>query len=281
MKSFKTAFKSVYEKGLAKYGFQKVKGSQPYYVRCIGDEIVHVIAFQDRISLSQFHKIFDVIFGVATVYRKEILLNDTPKFNQDWLKPLSTICYKEKYYSAHDPKAYEEMIPYEFVYAKADENAMMAEIAKSFALTEKYAIPILDKVTTLDACMKHFFKYNPFILLLPEISDAYVKGFDGGCENEGLLSTRIYGKKEYEDDLKKVYEEEAEEELYYMNAGLNKVTMEQHTRNIMEGKERLKELLHKFDILQDTPEWQEKICRELELRKNNNIKILKECGLKN
>ena len=278
MKSFSTAFKRVYEKGLMKYGFKKVKGKQPYYVRCIGNEIVHVIAFQNMYSLSQFHKVFVVLFGVATVYRKEILFNFPPKFNQQWLKELSTICYKENYYPAHDAKAYEEMIPREFVYAIADENAMMAEITKSFALTEKYAIPILDKVTTLEACINHFFKYSSILLILSEISDAYVQGLIGRDDNEGLLSTRIYGREAFENGWQRVFEEVDAEELYRMNAGLNKLTIEQHRENVMEHQKDLKEMLNIFDILQNTPEWQEKIRKELEQRKNNNIAILRECG---
>lgn len=76
MKSFKTAFKSVYEKGLMKYCFRKVKGDQLYYARCIGDEIVHVITFWEEFSYNQshigiFNKAFTVLFGAATVYRKK------------------------------------------------------------------------------------------------------------------------------------------------------------------------------------------------------------------
>ena len=286
MKSFSTAFKSVYEKGLMKYGFKKVKGKRPYYVRCIGNEIVHVISYKDMFTYRQnipgvFNKAFIVIFGVATIYRRKIAFDALPKDNTRWLSDLSEICFKENYYPAHDRRAYDEMIPIKFEYAGTDEDAMMAEITRSFALTEKYAIPVLDKVTTLEECMKHFFKYNNFILAIPEVTDAYVRGWAAGDHNEGLLSTRIYGKdkiEEYKNSWKKVFEESDENKLYLINAGMCGTTMEEHRRNVIEGKKELKELFNRFDILQNTPEWQEKIRKELEQRKNNNIEILRECG---
>ena len=101
MKTFKTAFKDTYEKGLMKYGFKKIKGSRPYYARCINNEIVHVISFQNKFTYKQnvpgiFNKAFTVLFGVATVYREKIAFDEQPKDNTEWLSELSTICYKEK-----------------------------------------------------------------------------------------------------------------------------------------------------------------------------------------
>ena len=286
MKSFSTAFKSVYEKGLMKYGFKKVKGKRPYYVRCIGNEIVHVISYKDMFTYNQnipgvFNKAFIVIFGVATVYRKKIAFDALPKDNTEWLSDLSDICFKENYYPAHDRRAYEKMIPIQFEYSGADEDAMMAEITRSFSLTEKYAIPVLDKVTTLEECMRHFFKYNYFILVIPEVTEAYVRGSAAGDDNEGLLSTRIYGKDrydEYENAWKKVFKEADDNELYLINAGMSGFTMEDHRMNVIRRQKDLEEMLNEFDILQNIPEWQEKIRRELEQRKNNNIEILRECG---
>ena len=92
------------------------------------------------------------------------------------------------------------------------------------------------------------------------------------------MSTRIYGREAFENGWQRVFEEVDAEELYRMNAGLNKLTIEQHRENVMEHQKDLKEMLNIFDVLQNTPEWQEKIRRELEQRKNNNIEILRECG---
>lgn len=287
MKSFAVAFKSVYEKGLMKYGFKKIKGSRLYYVRCVGDEIVHVIAVQDAFTPKQdstgiFHKAFWIVFGVATVYRKEIQLNVLPKDNQLWLNKLSDICYTEHYCSKYDRKACDEIIPRLFEYHGADEDAMMEVIRKSFELTEKYALPVLDHITTLEECLKHFFKYNPIAISIKDASDRYIQGEVGGKYNEGLVCTLVYESdriKEYENAWIKVYQEANEDELYYMNAGMSGITIEEHSKNETECEKKRKDKLILFDMLANTPECQEKIRRELEQRKSNNIEILRNCGL--
>lgn len=302
MKSFKTAFNSVYEKGLAKYGFQKVKGSQPYYVRCIGDEIIHVITFRDYSNPCLDNK-FAILFGAATVYRKTIAIGEPGKDSQSWLSELSTISYKENYYSAYDRKACEEMIPFRFKYVRmdddimsdeikeaikdaigwdgCDDNSMMDAINKSFELTVKYAIPILDKITTLEDCVKHFFKYDISLLWLYEACDDYIQGRRGLPYNEGLLLTVIYGNdrfEEYENAKLKALEKCNEKELYDINAGTSGLTMEQHEKYKMERMANHKANLERYKELMK-PEWQAKIHKEFELRKKNNIEFLKEHGL--
>lgn len=279
MKSFKTAFKSVYEKGLMQYGFCKVKGTQPYYARCIGDEIVHVITFQEDIS-SLNCKGFTILFGVVTVYRKKIAFDEPTKFSNDWLSELSSICFNENYYPMYDRRAFDEMIPFRFEYDKFYEETMMNAIIKSFALTEKYAIPVLDKITTLEECIKYFFKYKS-VLLRIEASDEFVKTWLCGEHNEGLLSIQIYRKnrfKEYEDAWRTVVKRDDDNELYRIKAGLSGLTMEQYRNAVIERKEWLQERLNTFQIMANDSEWQDKICKELKQRKNNNLETLEKYG---
>lgn len=172
------------------------------------------------------------------------------------------------------------MIPFRFEYSGEDENAMMEEIKKSFELTEKYAIPVLDKVVTLEDCMNHFFKYKQSLLWLLEASDAYVQRGIGGPNNEGLLSAVIYGKdrfEEYENARLRVLEECNEDELYCINAGISGLTMEQHRNYKIERMEEHEKSLNIFNEL-TSPEWQEKIRKELEVRKSGNIEILRKSG---
>ncbi|MCM1553311.1 MAG: hypothetical protein NC092_11520 [Butyrivibrio sp.] len=307
MKSFKAAFNSVYKKGLEKYGFKKVKGSRYYYARCVGDEIVHVITFR------QFPKLignctFTVMFGVATVYMEDIAMafDALEKDSSSWLSELSTICYKENYYPKYDEKAYEEMIPFRFEYDEVDEkimtdeikkvikdttgwegwdeNSMMDEINKSFELTVKYAIPVLDKITTLEDCVNHFYKYKQSLLsLLHEDSDAYIQGRWTEPHNVGLLTTVVYGNdrfEEYENAELKILEECNAHELYAMNReeGRWLITMEQHENNKKERMANHKAELEIYKKLMK-PEWQEKIHKELESRKKNNLELLRNYGL--
>lgn len=303
MKSFQAAFRSVYEKGLMQYGFRKVKGKYPYYARCIGDEIVHVITFWEVIPVDRsrpgvFEGVFEILFGVATVYREKIAFDEPQKWNREWLNGLSTICYRENDCPYNDQRAYEEMIPRWFTYTyniglnedlmeeiqKAHHgikvDSMMEEIEKSFELTEKYAIPVLDGIKTLEDCMNHYFKYRPAMLWIEEVSDDYVMGRSGEAYNEGLLSTVIYGKdrfEEYKVAKTREYEKSDEDELYRIKAGLSGLTMEEYENNKKEMMVYLDKKLCEFSELTN-PEWQEKIRGELETRKKNNTDILRHGG---
>lgn len=48
MATLNTVFKKVFGEGLKEYGFVKVKGRQPYLVRVIGGEIIHVITCRNE-----------------------------------------------------------------------------------------------------------------------------------------------------------------------------------------------------------------------------------------
>ena len=71
-KSLQTEFVKYYKEKLEPLGFKKVKGRQPYFVRAVNDEILHIISFYGQKELNC--QTFMVSFGVATVYRKEIKL---------------------------------------------------------------------------------------------------------------------------------------------------------------------------------------------------------------
>ena len=86
MTSINTIFKRVYGEALAPYGFVKIKGRQPYFVRMIGDEILQVITYMNEWCSKQFYKAFDIYCGVATVYRQRLNLERSPLENSNWFK---------------------------------------------------------------------------------------------------------------------------------------------------------------------------------------------------
>jgi len=83
--TFDTAFKHLYAKELAPYGFQKIKGRRPYFVRMVGDEIVHVISYQNSWSMRPY-KNFIVLWGAATVYRRRINFEKNPRDTIRWTR---------------------------------------------------------------------------------------------------------------------------------------------------------------------------------------------------
>ena len=42
-KSFQTEFVKYYKEKLEPFGYQKVKGRQPYFIRIVNNEILHII----------------------------------------------------------------------------------------------------------------------------------------------------------------------------------------------------------------------------------------------
>ena len=70
--TFNTAFKHLYEKKLKPYGFQKVKGKRPYFIRMIGDEIFHMITYRNCWS-DRPYKEFEVRWGVELYIGRKLI----------------------------------------------------------------------------------------------------------------------------------------------------------------------------------------------------------------
>ena len=80
-KSLQTEFVKYYKEKLEPLGFKKVKGRQPYFVRVVNDEILHIFTFMSVSSTEFGYKAFDLMCGIATVYRKEINFSIPPSQN--------------------------------------------------------------------------------------------------------------------------------------------------------------------------------------------------------
>ncbi|MCR4716683.1 MAG: hypothetical protein K5656_05840, partial [Lachnospiraceae bacterium] len=85
MKSLNKAFMEVYGEALAPYGFKRVKGRQPYIVRVINDEIVHVLPVIKEDTADYETSGFRIYAGVAKVYRLKIDFNIKPIDCKDWI----------------------------------------------------------------------------------------------------------------------------------------------------------------------------------------------------
>ena len=88
-------FVKYYKERLASLGFIKVKGRQPYFVRLVNNEIIHILTLDTGMSAKDGYKVAHLECGVATVYRQEINLSVTPRHNSDWLVDY-TRYYREK-----------------------------------------------------------------------------------------------------------------------------------------------------------------------------------------
>ncbi len=275
MKNFKTEIRNVFEKGLKPYGFVKAKCKNPYYVRLINNEILHIISYKEEQSIIH-SKAFVVTFGIATIYRKEIGLEISSGILNNALEELRRIPYL-----IENCEIYKEVIPYEMGYDLSDESGMGNIIDKAFELTETFALPILDKVNTLEECINYFLKYHPSVMNF-YADDGYVLRWKCDHNNEGLLYTLVYGVERREEFMKRMeelYKEISERELNKIINGKSRLTLEEHEKNNIDRQEGLQQLINDYTLLVIEPEWVSKVSEQMVSRKANNIAILKRCGI--
>lgn len=136
----KKAFNAIFGSALEPLGFVKPKLRQPYYIRMVGDEILHIIGINDM-------KSHLVLFGaVATVYRKELHLDKTYRQNETWLKTAMDF-YVE---NCAGNKAFDHRIQSGFAY-QIDLDPLSVSSAVNGALDAalQWILPALDKIQTL------------------------------------------------------------------------------------------------------------------------------------
>lgn len=152
-KSFKTEFVKYYKEKLEPLGFVKVKGAQPYFVRVVKDEILHIITYMEVPSTQYGYKSFHLMCGVATVYRKEINFTVSPKNNSDWLVALGTVNEKK------DTEFPLVTIPRDLkIFYYNTEN--IEEVLKETWEGAIILLKELDKVIDMDKVLWYLLKYN-------------------------------------------------------------------------------------------------------------------------
>ena len=274
MATFGTTFKRIYGEGLKKYGFKKIKGRQPYFVRMIGDEIIHVITYRPVNAYNFSHKEYEIYGGIATVYRANIDLDKTPRDNAVWLSDLYR--FYIKFNDGSEKKSYQEIGL--FSYEKDNEQAMAKSIEYSLEMTEKYVIPRLDKITNVKEGVDFFKEYNTPLLA---VKRNFGKGQSSYEYNEGLLNVLVYTLDEYISYIKNLHEECNNRILNEMRTGLNGFTMEQYQYDKEDRWKGMEDEIEVFTEISNSPEKYREVMEELERRKEHNLEVLKKYGVNN
>ena len=144
-----SAFKQVMGEALKPYGFKVIKGKQPYIVRVINNEILHIISFYSKDPDYPFDKAITIVCGMATVYRKRISLDLTPKQNRIWLKCYNNlgIPFMEKNGMA------KKRLPSKSCYNSNDPGSMIATLKTGAENLIKYVLPVFDEVKDIDSAL--------------------------------------------------------------------------------------------------------------------------------
>ena len=272
MATFGTTFKRIYGEGLKKYGFKKIKGRQPYFVRMIGDEIIHVITYRPVNAYNFSHKEYEIYGGIATVYRANIDLDKTPRDNAVWLSELYH--FYKKCDDGGEKEKYEEIGL--FSYEKDNESAMAKSIEYSLEVTEKYIIPRLDKITNVKEGVDFFKEYDTTLLA---IDRKFGRGQNGYDYNECLLNVLVYTLDEYINYIKNLHEECNNRILNNMKVGIYGFTMEQYQYDKEDRWKGMEDEIEVFTEISNSQEKYREVMEELERRKEHNLEVLKQYGV--
>ena len=153
MKTIKKEFVKQYTEFLKPYGFKKIKGNQPYFVRVINNEIIHVISYYNVKTNPSEDKAFRIQAGVLTKYRKSFEIFDHPVSRTNWLIVDDDLLKKkESFFPEYDK--YVQLGDDEY----NDYNMEMV-VSDSFK-NAKRIIELLDEVDNMYKAFLFFLKYN-------------------------------------------------------------------------------------------------------------------------
>ena len=153
MKGLGTAFKQIFGEALKKYGYIKIKGKYPYYIRVVNNEIVHVITFSTRPKEKEGYKEYDVYGGVATVYRHCINFNIPVTQNYNWIYANSEFYCKNHPYQNNTEIRKKWRT---FSYRENDEESLMESLRYALEVTEEVMLPILETADTMEHCYEYY-----------------------------------------------------------------------------------------------------------------------------
>ncbi|MCL2086904.1 MAG: hypothetical protein FWH05_04835 [Oscillospiraceae bacterium] len=258
--SLNAAFKQVFGEALEPLGFKLIKSKYPYFVRVVeGGEIIHVITIRNEWTGEHYYKAFNIMGGVATVYRREISLNLAPKDNSNWLK-----CNHKFYLTLNPFDDDKDSVVTKFTY---DEKTMVDVVRDSLEVTRKFMLPQIGSATDINSCIEYFHKLG-----LP--MNFYDDGnFKMTFDNEGFLYIKTSN---YNELIKKNIKRHLSIYDYNVRIGTHGYTQEEYEERCKRAEEvEIREITRRNNVFSNP-----KSSVELEHRKTMNVKILRSCGFK-
>ncbi|MDR2559775.1 MAG: hypothetical protein LBC86_09595 [Oscillospiraceae bacterium] len=164
MPTLSKVFLDVFGEALAPIGFKKLKGKHPYFVRLIGDEIIHVIAYRSEITGISNSKAYSILCGIATVYNYQIDFKINPLYNNSWLKNISSH-YIRLNLLDYDKGFYDSIVRISN-YNPDDNESIVNAVKISLSDTKDIILPIFDKVVDIDSCIEYFYKIGQSMCLV-------------------------------------------------------------------------------------------------------------------
>ncbi len=267
-------FKKIYGEALAPYGFKKIKGKQPYFVRVIGDEIVHVITYMTRPREREGYKQYMILGGVATVYRNNLCLDETPRENSVWLLDNSDIARRDG--TIMDMKEKHEEW-YKFSYKEGDDADLYNSLIYSVDIMEKLMLPVLNEVIDIKTGVDYFQNYNPSILGIYD-DENFGRRYGNSDFNEGYLDLKVHSVETYREKKRMSFERERKNDLRLIECGGWGITKDEYEMRKQESWQRIEGKITVFEKLYNDKKEYIRIMEELERRKEVNVQRLRDYG---
>ena len=245
--SLNAAFKKVFGEALAPLGYKPVKGKYPYLVRVIpGGEIIHVITCEESLCSYPRARKFDIVGGIATVYRHRIDLDYSSKHNNIWLNPIGTFYARTVLKSEYNQQTFESLDGIK--YKENDNLSLLNAMNRALEFANKYMLPYLNRAVDLKSSL------NYIKVLRQKCSTnnfSYPLNFEGcGHHDEGFLHIKTE------------------------NEVLTNTLKGKIDGTILCDEQSRQKAAEKYAFFTD-PE----VLTELERRKAANTEILRSCGL--
>ena len=267
--TFNAAFDMVFGDELKAASFKKIKGRNPYYVRIVNEDIIHVLTYISKASGRRNQKAFEIYAGAASLYRDNIDLSIKPADNIHWMCSSFTLFKEEHLIPQLRTKNEEETLQKLscFYYEKDNNASLLAALNESLRLTNQYLLPYISTITDINT-----------LILYVDKSIRMPCTFDERFEGLLFLKTNDYlevcRKKAINWENK--YKARLEMQKFGYSLGCSQ---EEFERLVRERESYVSKYIAPIENVLNLPELHSKYNEILTKRKNDNTNKLKQYGL--
>ena len=259
--TLKSAFTQVFGEALETLGFKKVKSKFPYYARLVNDEIVQVITIVSRPDNQ-----FEILGGIATLYRQKLSLDISPKYNEAWLKGNHWYSWNSDMYGVEMKHERSKILEF------YSGDHLEKEIYRALDVTKDIMMNIFNKVDTIEKCI-YFYDIFGMDIRIHHMDD-FGDHFPVNYYNEGLLIVKTMGIEQFS-----LLMDKHNEKVLRTNMSYSTYQESSYERLVNERVEYKERKCYEYKEIISDAKWLRKLDIELNKRQENNIKLLQEYKL--
>lgn len=263
--SLNAAFKQVFGEALEPLGFIKAKTKYPYYIHFVDNSFIQIIGLK-----KERENVFNIIAGIATIYRPEIDLNCSSRMNCNWLIGVSEI-YKRSHLYDYD-RRYRISIM-NFGFPKFENKSVIKAFERALDAVKEWVLPEFEKVQTLSDVIDYLFTfYMPGL----DICGPDVQFYRHINDRDGLFCFELDDPYEIADRRS---ENAIKDALYKAEHNIKGFTETDYIKSCEDIKQSNKERKEYIGNILNNKHLYDETMEEIRQRKERNIRILRLYGL--